>query len=61
MFDALTVGFNVVKKLVQFVADVADTFSEDEASTVPSEPTRDAVRAPENVEPSANLKLKDAL
>lgn len=56
VFDPLAVGCNVVKKFVQLVADVADTFCEDEASTEPSEPTRDAVRAPANVEPSANLK-----
>ena len=55
------VGCNVVKKLVQFVADAADTFCEEVASTEPSEPTREAVSAPEKVEPSANLKLKDAL
>lgn len=61
VFAALDVGLSVTKNLVQLVAEAPETSWEDEASTVPSSATSDAVRLPLKVEPSANLKLTEAL
>ena len=56
---ALAVGVSFTENSVQLVE--AEISCEADAKTVPSEPTSDAVRLPEKVDPSANLKLTDAV
>ena len=61
MLEAEAVGLIFTKNCVQSVDAAAETDCDDEPKTVPSEPTSEAVRSPEKVEPSGNLKKTDAL
>ena len=59
--EALAVGLRVTKNSFQSVESAPDTLEEEDARVVPSPETKDAVSLPLNVDPCANLKLKDAL
>lgn len=56
VFEAEEAGLSFTENCVQFADAVAEMSCDAEPKAVPSEPTREAVRFPENVEFSGNLK-----